>query len=112
MPNLRGKTWTTTTPANAEDAQFWEDHLLGDSGAPKTVGTLTLVDGEGTELGVFDGSEDIEITVGSGSGSGHVIEDADGNEMAQRPNLQFINAEVTDDEENGKTIINCQGEKR
>lgn len=111
MPNLRQKTWTTTTPANVEDAQFWEDHLLGDSGAPKTVGTLTLVDGEGTELGVFDGSEDIEVTVGSGSGSGHVIEDADGDEMAQRPNLQFLNAEVTDDEINGKTIIDCQGEK-
>lgn len=30
MPNLRGKQWTPTTPANVEDAQFWEDHLISD----------------------------------------------------------------------------------
>lgn len=30
MPNLREKTWTTTTPATVEDAQFWEDHLISD----------------------------------------------------------------------------------
>lgn len=28
MPNLRGKTWTTTTPAKLEDIQFIEDHLF------------------------------------------------------------------------------------
>ena len=28
MPNLRGKTWDTTTPANVNDAQHWEDHLI------------------------------------------------------------------------------------
>lgn len=30
MPNLREKTWTPTTPALTEDAQFWEDHLISD----------------------------------------------------------------------------------
>lgn len=35
MPNLRSKTWTTTTPAQVTDAQFWEDHLISDADATK-----------------------------------------------------------------------------
>lgn len=101
MPNLRSKTWTTTTPAAVTDAQYWEDHLIG--------GTLTLVDSGGETLGVFDGSTNVEIEVGTGAGGGHVIEDADGTEMTQEPILQFLNAEVT--EGTGKTIVDCQGEK-
>lgn len=110
MPNLRGKTWTESTPANVEDAQYWEDHLISQDGAHKTIGALTLVDSQGTELGTFDGSENVEIEVGSGSGgSGHTIQDSDGTEMAQEPVLQFLNAEVSEGE--GKTIVDCQGEK-
>ena len=37
MPNLRSKTWTTTTPANVEDAQYWEDHLISDEAAAKAA---------------------------------------------------------------------------
>lgn len=43
MPNLRGKTWTTTTPANVEDAQYWEDHLISNEAAQKAAGAVQSV---------------------------------------------------------------------
>ena len=43
MPNLRGKTWTTTTPANVEDAQYWEDHLISDTAALKAASSVQSV---------------------------------------------------------------------
>ena len=45
MPNLRGKTWTTTTPANVGDAQYWEDHLISDSDATKIGTAVQTVNG-------------------------------------------------------------------
>lgn len=45
MPNLRSKTWTTTTPANVEDAQFWEDHLISDADAAKIGSSVQSVNG-------------------------------------------------------------------
>lgn len=38
-------------------------------------------------------------------GSGHKILDADGNEMAQEDSLQFADSFVSDDDVNGKTVI-------
>lgn len=40
MPNLRSKTWTTTTLANVEDAQYWEDHLISAEDAAKAAGAV------------------------------------------------------------------------
>ena len=40
-----------------------------------------------------------------GGGSGHVIEDAAGVDMAARANLQFIGADVTDDSTNDRTVV-------
>lgn len=45
MPNLRSKTWTTTTPANVTDAQFWEDHLISDADAAKIGASVQSVNG-------------------------------------------------------------------
>lgn len=45
MPNLRSKTWTTTTPANVTDAQFWEDHLISDEDAAKIGSSVQSVNG-------------------------------------------------------------------
>lgn len=40
MPNLRSKTWTTTTLAYVEDAQYWEDHLISNEAAAKAAGAV------------------------------------------------------------------------
>ena len=42
---------------------------------------------------------------GGGGGGGHVIEDAAGTDLAQRANLQFTGATVTDDAANDRTIV-------
>ena len=47
MPNLRSKTWTTTTPAEVTDAQFWEDHLVADSFITDTNSKLANIDSDG-----------------------------------------------------------------
>ena len=88
MPNLRGKTWTENTPAQVTDANFWEDHLISDEDAE-------FID---------------ELRQGGGS-AGHTIYDGQGVEMPRRNGLEFINAEVTDDSTNNRTIVDCQGEK-
>ena len=43
MPNLRDKTWTTTTPATVTDAQYWEDHLISDEDAAKAASSVQTV---------------------------------------------------------------------
>ena len=85
MPNLRGKTWTPTTPAKTEDANFWEDHLIDDES--------------------YEGLQNLL----EGGGAGHEIQDADGNTMPQQPVIQFINAEVTNGD--GKTIVSGNGQR-
>jgi len=45
MPNLRSKTWTTTTPATVNDAQYWEDHLISDTAAQKAANAVQSVNG-------------------------------------------------------------------
>ena len=129
MPNLRSKTWTTTTPANVEDAQFWEDHLISDAKAAKidtsvqsvngtspdaqgNVDVVALPDGGTigqvlTKQSSVDGDADWEDP----ASSGHTIEDSDGVTMPYQSTLQFLNAEVTNDGVNHKTIVDCQGEK-
>ena len=86
MPNIRGKTWTTTTPAQVTDAQFWEDHLISDSDA-EFIDSI---------------KED---------GAGHQIIDDQGTVLPKEKGLQFINAEVTDDPTNQRTIVDAKGAK-
>ena len=86
MPNLRGKTWTETTPAKTEDANFWESHLIDDES--------------------YEGLQDL---LEGGAGGGHVIVNGAGTEMPQQPKLQFVNATVTNG--NGVTIVSGNGEK-
>lgn len=129
MPNLRGKTWTTSTPANVEDAQYWEDHLISDTAASKAASSVqsvnnTTPDAQGnvdivalpdggtigqvlTKQSSVDGDADWEDP----ASSGHTIEDEDGNTMPYQETLQFENAEVTNDPANNKTIVDCKGSK-
>lgn len=85
MPNLRSKTWTETTPAKVEDAQFWENHLYSDSDA-QFVNQLKTT-----------------------GGAGHQILNSEGTAMPKEGKLQFINATVTDDAENGATVVTVEG---
>ena len=129
MPNLRGKTWTTTTPAYVEDAQYWEDHLISDADAAKITTSVqsvnnTTPDAQGnvnivalpsggtagqvlTKQSSAEGDADWE----NPASSGHTIIDENGDDMPYRTNLQFTNAEVTDDSANDTTIVDCKGEK-
>lgn len=129
MPNLRSKTWTTTTPAYVEDAQFWEDHLISDADASKISSSVQSVnnitpDAQGnvdvvalpsggtagqvlTKQSSAEGDADWEDP----ASSGHTIIDEHGDDMPYRTNLQFTNAEVTDDSVNDVTIVDCKGEK-
>ena len=43
MPNLRSKTWTPTTPATTNDAQYWEDHLISDTAAQRAANAVQSV---------------------------------------------------------------------
>lgn len=111
MPNLRGKTWTTTTPANVEDAQYWEDHLISDADAAK-IGTVILpAGGTAGQVLTKQSSTANDATWEEPASSGHTIIDENGDDMPYRTNLQFTNAEVTDDSVNDITIVDCKGEK-
>lgn len=129
MPNLRSKTWTTTTPANVEDAQFWEDHLISNEDAAKAASSVqsvnnTTPDASGnvdvvalpsggttgqvlTKQSSADGDADWDDP----ASSGHTIQDEDGTVMTQQPTMQFTNAEVTNDSLNARTIVDCRGSK-
>ena len=129
MPNLRGKTWTTTTPANVEDAQYWEDHLISDTAAARAASSVQTVNSTAPDA---SGNVDIVALPSGGTAgqvltkqsstegdadwedpasSGHTIEDEDGNTMPYQSTLQFTNAEVTNDTVNSKTVVNCKGAK-
>lgn len=183
MPNLRGKTWTTTTPANVEDAQYWENHLISDEQNAKITSSVQSVNGStpdqngnvtinplpdgGTEgqilvkvsstagdadwetkytvpaggsigqvlvkatdtsgdtewismSGVPDGGttgqvltkgDESEIEWMDPASSGHTVQNASGQDMPYQEILQFRRATVTNDATNGKTIVDCRGEK-
>lgn len=129
MPNLRGKTWTTTTPANVEDAQYWEDHLISDSAAQKAASSVQSVNSQTPDA---NGNVDIVALPAGGtagqvltkqsattgdadwedpSGAGHTIQNASGTDMTTRANLQFVNADVTDDSAHDRTVVDCKGSK-
>ena len=126
MPNLRSKTWTTTTPANVGDAQFWEDHLIADDDILKVRSAVQMVnltrpDDNGNVTintvppGGHKGQALVKFSDTSGDAgwdySGHVIEDLHSIEQAQQPTLQFLGADVSNDPINRKTIVDCHGEK-
>ena len=46
---------------------------------------------------------------GGGGSGGHIIEDAAGTDLAQRANLQFTGATVTDDATNDRTVVAITG---
>ena len=129
MPNLRSKTWTTTTPAYVEDAQYWEDHLISDEAAAKAASSVQTVNNNAPDA---NGNVDIVALPSGGTAgqvltkqsstagdadwadpasSGHTIQNPSGTDMTYRENLQFLNAEVTDDSTNDRTIVDCKGEK-
>ena len=126
MPNLRGKTWTTTTPANVGDAQYWEDHLISDSDVgmihssvqsvngtmPDSSGNVTIstVPPGGYTNQVLKKLSDVSGDADWGD-AGHVIEDANGFDQPHQNILQFLGADVLNDIPNRKTVINCHGEK-
>ena len=111
MPNLRGKTWTTTTPANVEDAQYWEDHLISDADAAK-IGTVILpIGGTAGQVLTKQSSTANDATWEAPASSGHTIKDEDGVSMTQQPTLQFLNADVTNDSVNSATVVDCKGAK-
>ena len=111
MPNLRGKEWTTTTPANVEDAQYWEDHLISDEDAAK-IGTVILPPG-GTVGQVLTkkSSSPNDADWDDPASSGHTIQDEDGTDMPYQQTLQFVNAEVSNDSANDRTVVDCKGAK-
>ena len=129
MPNLRSKTWTTTTPANVEDAQYWEDHLISDAAAAKAASSVQTVNNTAPDA---NGNVDVVALPSGGTtgqvltkqsstagdadwedpaSSGHVIQNPSGNNMPSQGTLQFLHAEVTNDSVNAKTVVDCQGEK-
>lgn len=127
MPNLRGKTWTTTTPATVGDAQWWEDHLISNDDYLKIGTAVQTVEyqypGVDSNVNIFpDGGLQGQVLTKTADGrqdlawmdpasSGHTVEDDHGNDMPYQSILQFHNADVSNDDVNGKTIVDCHGEK-
>lgn len=127
MPNLREKTWTTTTPANVGDAQFWEDHLISDDDIFKIHSAVQTVENAYPDAagnvnvypeGGLAGQVLTKTADGSGNlawedpaSSGHTIQDDHGNNMPYQEIMQFHNANVTNDPISGKTVVDCHGEQ-
>lgn len=129
MPNLRSKTWTTTTPATVGDAQYWEDHLISDEAAAKAASSVQTVNNITPDQ---DGNVDVVALPSGGTtgqvltkisntsgdadwldpaSGGHAIENDVGTLMTQQPTLQFVNADVSNDSVNSKTVVDCKGAK-
>ena len=73
------------------------------------VAGVTTFDLGGTNY-LWDGVRWRPLITGAGGASGHVIENATGDDLTQRDNLQFTNTgsifSVTDDATNNRTIVN------
>lgn len=71
--------------------------------------TLTITQ-NGSSLGTFTANASANVTIevpgGGGGSGGHTIEDASGDDMEQRANLQFIGAYLADNAGNNRTIAN------
>ena len=53
----------------------------------------------------------ITLQSGGGTGGGHTIQNSSGTAMAKETILQFLNADVSDDPTNKKTVVDCKGAK-
>ena len=68
-------------------------------------GRVTPITGANSPGGTANQWEEFEA-----GGGGHVIQDADGNDLTQRTNLQFTgDVSVTDDSANNRTVVNVTG---
>ncbi|MFV0552320.1 MAG: collagen-like protein, partial [Anaerorhabdus sp.] len=85
----RNKIWenlpSKKTPLRAEDLQYYEESI--------------------------NGAEERLYKIEEGGGGGHVIVDANGQEMPQRNKIKFINAEVIDIESEDTSQVDCKGQK-
>ncbi|MEA4876032.1 collagen-like protein [Anaerorhabdus sp.] len=59
----------------------------------------------------INGAEERLYKIEEGGGGGHVIVDANGQEMPQRKKIKFINAEVIDIESEETSQVDCKGQK-
>lgn len=64
------------------------------------VGQVPVVVNHGTEQ-----DPELVFEMGAGGGGGHSIIDSEGSTMPQEDKMQFVGLSVSDDSENGKTII-------
>ena len=78
--------------------QLYEVKINGES--PVTGKTYVKVDDAG--IFVYDGTYFQLIRT---SGGGHVIQNQSGNAMAQEDAMQFLDAHLTDDSTNGRTVV-------
>ena len=68
----------------------------------------TQIQASGTkiaEIEINGTTTDVYAPNGGGGGGGHTIEDADGTDLTQRANLQFLDAHLADDSVNDRTQI-------
>ena len=87
MPNIRQKTWTTTTPAEVTDAQFWEDHLISDADAAKIGTAVQTINNSGPDL---SGNIDVNEVPSDGTSGQILTSDGDGgSEWTDPPEVDF-----------------------
>ena len=66
---------------------------------------IVLLDTAGTNKELSISSNDKLRIDGTELSTGHIIENSAGTDLAERANLQFINAAVTDDSANDRTVV-------
>lgn len=87
MPNLRSKTWTTITPAEVTDAQFWEDHLISDADAAKIGTAVQTINSSGPDI---SGNVDVNEVPSDGTLGQILTSDGDGgSEWTDAPVVDF-----------------------
>ena len=126
---------STATPINAENLNHMDDQIaLNDqrltelegahvSSFNGRTGAVTPADGDynigqiapltGAQVGqvpvvVNVGTEEdpeLKFAMGAGGGGGHVIQDASGTDMPQESAMQFPDSFVSDDNVNGRTVV-------
>lgn len=126
---------STATPINAQNLNHMDDGIAENDrrlNELETAGVVNKFNGRSgnvtpekgdydiADIGATDGQDGyVPVWRNSGTeqepnwgfemeqqgGSGHTILDADGSEMAQEDSLQFADSFVSDDDVNGKTVI-------